>query len=779
MSESTVTPAQDAASAQARQFAISPRSSALALLVDARSGLPSAIVAPSGEVMNLALGIEIESEGVEVPGTMGGLTYRDTERHQAFGLVPGSFEHDTAGPEEAFCWQLSADDLRVRLEVAFREKHPRLEFRIALEASADQERVIRDLHLKADLSVEDPRDWLLEAPGNTLRSGVSAADVSEAIPVRTAGDHLGSPGFVVLHTKEPALSLLLWPMSAAESGEVRVEPLPQGLRWGLRTELAGVVSPGEWLEHGPIYCDLIEQPWATLRDEINRWYRSIGITTPPDQPAWASTANIFEVMVGSAPFRGGIDYSPYPEPGDLLADLDRIEGLGFDCLQLMPRHPYPSYNIHAPGDVATTYGSPKELRALVEACHERGMRVVLDILMHGVLDKASIRRALAVVEEGPHTTRLDEPCSDPYTADSEEISWCRHIVEFGPYWLEGSLERHPLLDEHPDWFMRDSSGAVTGVYTNALDPTNERWQDHFVGTCAALVADLGIDGFRLDAPLYNRHANWSPATRRHASYACLGSRRLLRKLRRRLRAISSDLLVYTEPSGPLIRESVDLCYAYEEKWLPESLFPEATWTDRDWRRVSTGRQLADWCRDFDAAMPPGSVFAHFLDAHDTMWWRLPSDWWRRDQIGLPATKALVAIYALRGGAYMTFVGGEEGLEDELRLVHTLRRCVPEIATGDAHYETISVDDEAVYGVVRRSGSRTALIAVNLSDAAVNASITVSGAAGLGSQQGRVFDAWAGEWLPTPALANNAARFDLSFYPYQPRVILGEPPQELL
>ena len=511
------------------------------MFLDEHTGAPTAIVDPaSGVEVPLGFGIAVESGGVEVPGAMGGLAYRDTELSSMDGIVSGSLDHVTTGPSERFAFEARAGEWRVRYTVAFRDEHPRVALRVAVSPGPElDEGVVRDLHVSVDLPAETIRDWRVEAPGNMLRPGVRARDVAGPVSVLTAGDQLGSPGLVALHRDETPLTLILWPMSRSESGEVTVEPADGGLRWRLRTQLAGAVPAGEWLEHGPIYMDLVARPWAEVRSELTQWYGSIHVSTPPDQADWGTAANIFEVMVGMAPFHGGQEYCPYPTLRDLIEDLDRIADLGFDCVQLMPRHPYPSYNIHRPGDVATTYGEPEELRALVHACHERGMRLVVDILLHGVLDKTSMRKAIEVVEKGPYASRLDDPCSDPYELATVEISWCRHILAYAPYWLGGSPEHHPLLDEHPEWFMRDSNGEVTGVYTNALDIANEEWQDLFISTCSDMVNDYGIDGFRLDAPLYNRHANWSDATRRHASYSNLGSLRLLRKLRRRLRRISS------------------------------------------------------------------------------------------------------------------------------------------------------------------------------------------------------------------------------------------------
>lgn len=759
---------------------IEQRGGRVTVRTDERTGLPAAFAAtPTGPSVPLALEVELETGGEEVPGTMGGITYRGTERHRARELVPGSLEHVTSGPEETYVSESDAGEWRVRSMLTFRPEHPRVALRVAVSPIGPaEERVLRDLHVNAAFRPEDLGAWRVEVPGNTMRPGVRAAEIAEPVSVLSTSHELGSPGLVALHHAEQPLTLVAWPLSRSEQVLITLEPSEDGLRLDLQTQLAGAVQPGEWLEQGPIYLDVLERPWSEVRGEIKDWYGSLGISTPRDRPAWTSTVSIFEVMVGSAPFHGGYEYSPYPAMRELIDDLDRIAGLGFECLQLMPRHPYPSYNVHEPGDVATTYAEPAELRELVAACHERGMRLILDILLHGVIDKAAMQRAVDLVKAGPHAGRLDDPCSDPYSFERVEISWARHILAFAPYWMDGSPDRHPLLDAHPEWFMRDSGGEVTGVYTNALDIANEAWQDHFVATCEAMVTDYGIDGFRLDAPLYNRFANWSEATRRHASYSSLGALRLLAKLRRRLRALSSDILLYSEPSGPLVRESLDLTYCYEERWLPSSLYDQGLAKPHGWRRVRTGKELARWCRDFDAALPEDSASAHFVDCHDTIWWRLRGDLWRREQVGLPATRALVAVFALRGGAYMTFVGGEEGIESELRLVHALRRHLPEIRHGEVDYDAVAAGDDAVYAVLRRTTDRATIVAVNTSERGLRTTVEAELDPALEVERS-VLDAWSGEWIACEVGSDGTLLRDLYLAPYQARVmVLKDPPGEL-
>ncbi|MQA05912.1 MAG: DUF3459 domain-containing protein [Streptosporangiales bacterium] len=468
----------------------------------------------------------------------------------------------------------------------------------------------------------------------------------------------------------------------------------------------------------------------------------------------------------------------------LAADLDRIADLGYDVLQIMPRQPYPSYNVHDYTDVSTTYGDEDELRALVDACHARGMRVILDILLHGVIDQEVMAATAERVRGGPFAARLAETTTDVWgsgqdSLDARDIAWSRHILDFEPYWSAGSPSRHPLADQHPEWFMRDSAQRIIGVYTKAFDVANRAWQEYFCAAAEDLVRRLDVDGFRFDAPTYNALPNWSEATSRRASHSPLGCLELFHLLRRRLKRVKESVMLYTEPSGVLFHQSMDVTYNYDEQRLIPAVLRPRTDAAAD-IGVRNGRELAGWLRDRDAVLPRGAVIAPHVDSHDTFWWPLPGEKWRREQYGVAATRALLAVFALSGGAYMTFVGGECDIEPEVRRVHRLRAELPEIRTGRADYDVVAADAAEVFAVARSAGGRFTLVLVNLSAEAVTASCTVAadrvGLAGGGAVLRDRWDAGdgvgggQGAEIRMETQSEGTWTLRLPFEPYQVRVL---------
>ena len=92
---------------------------------------------------------------------------------------------------------------------------------------------------------------------------------------------------------------------------------------------------------------------------------------------------------------------------------------------------------------------------------------------------------------------------------------------------------------------------------------------------------------------------------------------------------------------------------------------------------------------------------------------------------MPATAALMTMFALSGGPYMTFVGGEVGIEDQVRAVHRIRRELPHFGRGSLDPAGVEVDDETVYAVVRRLDPMAGLLMVNLSDRTASVRVRLS------------------------------------------------------
>ncbi len=135
---------------------------------------------------------------------------------------------------------------------------------------------------------------------------------------------------------------------------------------------------------------------------------------------------------------------------DAVAErLDDVAAAGANAVELMPVASFPGARNWGYDGVQwlapqASYGGPERLRALVEACHRRGLAVVLDVVLNHL---------------GPEGN---------------------YLAEFAPYFTP----RH-----HTPWGdALDLDGADAGPV-----------RDHLIDAALALVDEFHLDGLRLDA----------------------------------------------------------------------------------------------------------------------------------------------------------------------------------------------------------------------------------------------------------------------------------------
>jgi maltose alpha-D-glucosyltransferase/alpha-amylase len=209
--------------------------------------------------------------------------------------------------------------------------------------------------------------------------------------------------------------------------------------------------------------------------EGGQWFES--------DPLWFKHAVFYEVHIRGF-FDGNDDGS-----GDLrgLTDkLDYLQWLGVDCIWLLPMYPSPlrdgGYDISDFTAVHPDYGTVEDFKTLVEAAHQRGMRVIADLVVnHTSADHPWFQDAR---EGGPKRDwYVWSDTDDRYTEariiflDTEVSNWTWDPIAGAYYW-------HRFFSHQPD--LNFENPEVQEAMLNVL----RFW------------LDLGIDGFRLDAVPY-------------------------------------------------------------------------------------------------------------------------------------------------------------------------------------------------------------------------------------------------------------------------------------
>ncbi|HEX6588305.1 MAG TPA: alpha-amylase family glycosyl hydrolase [Longimicrobiales bacterium] len=182
--------------------------------------------------------------------------------------------------------------------------------------------------------------------------------------------------------------------------------------------------------------------------------------TPADR---IGSSAIYEVFVR--------DFSPSGDFRGVIDGLDRIEATGSNVVWLMPIHPVgvanrkgslgSSYSIRDYTAVNPEYGTMSDFRALVDAVHARGMRIIID--------------------------------------------WVPNHTAWDNRWLT----------QHPDWYTRNAAGEITEPLND--DGSSTGWTDvadlnygnpamrrAMLEAMRFWLEEQNVDGFRVDV------AGWVP-----------------------------------------------------------------------------------------------------------------------------------------------------------------------------------------------------------------------------------------------------------------------------
>ena len=204
-----------------------------------------------------------------------------------------------------------------------------------------------------------------------------------------------------------------------------------------------------------------------------------------NQSLWYKEAIFYQIYVRA--FRD----SNSDGHGDLVGltqKLGYLQELGVDCIWLMPIYPSPlkddGYDIADYYNIAKTFGTLEDFKALIEEAHRRQIRVIMDLVLNHTSDQHPWFQAARADRNSPYRdyyvwSDTDQKYKDARIIfiDTEPSNWTWDEQASQYYW-------HRFYASQPD-----------------LNYDNPKVQQEMLKV-ASFWLELGIDGFRADAVPY-------------------------------------------------------------------------------------------------------------------------------------------------------------------------------------------------------------------------------------------------------------------------------------
>lgn len=231
------------------------------------------------------------------------------------------------------------------------------------------------------------------------------------------------------------------------------------------------------------------------------WDPSEAVWTDGDWPGKSiDGAVIYELHIGTFTAAGTFDAA--------IEKLDYLVELGVDFVELMPVNSFAGthgwgydgvlwYSVHEP------YGGPDGLVGFVDACHARGLGVLIDAVFNHLGPSGNY-----LPRFGPYLSSGSNPWGEGINiadADSDEVR--RYIIGCALRWMR---------DFHADGLRLDAVHAlvdVTAVHILEELATETDWLSRQLGRPLALIAESDLNDQRLitspEAGGYGLTAQWA------------------------------------------------------------------------------------------------------------------------------------------------------------------------------------------------------------------------------------------------------------------------------
>ncbi len=200
---------------------------------------------------------------------------------------------------------------------------------------------------------------------------------------------------------------------------------------------------------------------------------------------WYKTAVFYELYIRAYADSNG------DGNGDLrgaISKLDHIQSLGVDCIWIMPHYPSPlkddGYDVANYRDIHPDYGSLDDFKAFLDACHQRDLKVITDLVMNHTSDQHRWFQEARQDKNSPYRdyyvwsdSGKEYPDTRIIFLDVEKSNWSYDEAAGQYFW-------HRFYSSQPD-----------------LNFDNPKVHEEMFDIIRFWL-DMGLDGFRADAVPY-------------------------------------------------------------------------------------------------------------------------------------------------------------------------------------------------------------------------------------------------------------------------------------
>lgn len=325
-------------------------------------------------------------------------------------------------------------------------------------------------------------------------------------------------------------------------------------------------------------------------------------------PQWHRRSVFYEVMVRSFLDSNGDGTG---DLSGLISKLDYLQWLGVDALWLPPFFQSPlrdgGYDIADYTAVLPEFGTIEQFRELVTKAHERNMRIVIDLVINHTSDQHPWFLASREDPDGPYGdyyvwSDTDEKYENVRIifVDTEESNWAFDPVRRQFYW-------HRFFSHQPD-----------------LNFDNPKVHDEIFDV-VRFWADLGVDGFRLDAIPYLYETEEGNGEGETATHSFTAKLRAMMDIEYPGRVLIAEANQWPNEVAEFFgtEEAPECHMAFDFPVMPRIFYAL-----RSQQATELQRQLAE-----EIAVPDGAAWGVFLRNHDELTLEMVSEEYRQAMYG--------------------------------------------------------------------------------------------------------------------------------------------------